>query len=246
MREDHLLHDNGHVELPVVEAVPQAVGHGPLREERSPAPADVLEYRRRPYDVQVRVLLACERGRRQVLCRRARADGVGSLRTEPGERVGDRRRQIVRDDGPFEVPADLRGECVDSLPVVRVQARQPIEQIVDRRRLRDDPLEGVRGYAKASRHANAFDPRKLPQVRALAANEPDLSLVDLFETQHVALDHRDTTRVAVLRRTAMADRACGMTDSAEPRVWHALISFLRPPRESYDDNSTRTFGSPIP
>jgi hypothetical protein len=82
-------------------------------------------------------------------------------------------------------------------------------------------------------------------VRALAANQRDLCLVDLFETQHVALDHRDTSRVAVLRCTAMADGAFGMTDSAEPRAWHALSSFLPPPRESCVDNSTRTFGSPF-
>lgn len=35
-------------------------------------------------------------------------------------------------------------------------------------------------------HADAFDPRKLSQVRALAANDRDLRLVDLVETQHVA------------------------------------------------------------
>src|SRR4028119_695334 len=34
LREDHLLHDYGHVDLPVVQAVAQAVGHGPLGEER--------------------------------------------------------------------------------------------------------------------------------------------------------------------------------------------------------------------
>ena len=66
------------------------------------------------------------------------------------------------------------------------------------------------------------------------------------KTQHVALDHRDTSKVAVLRRTAMAGRACGMTDSAEPPLWHALISFLPPPPQSYAGNSTRTLRSPIP
>ena len=203
LREDHLLHDHGHVDLPVVEAVPQAVGHGPLGEQRGPAPADVLEDRSRPHDVQVRVLLAREGGRRQVLRRRAGSDGVGSLLAEPGDRAGDRRRQIVRDGDPFEGPADLRAERANRLPVVRVQARQPIELIVDPRHCCHDPPEGVRRHAKASRHANAFDPRKLPQVRALAANERDLRLVDLFETQHVALDHRDTSRVAVLRCTAV-------------------------------------------
>ena len=34
---------------------------------------------------------------------------------------------------------------------------------------------------KPGRHADAFDPRKLPQVRALAADDRDLRLVDLLE-----------------------------------------------------------------
>ena len=135
VREDHPLHDDGHVDLPVVEAVAQAVGHGPLGEQRGPAPADVLEDRGRPHDVQVRVVLAGEGGRRQVLRRRARSDGVGGLLAETGEREGDRRRHIVGDGDPFEGPADLRAERADRLPVVRVQARQPIEPIVDRWRL---------------------------------------------------------------------------------------------------------------
>ena len=86
----------------------------------------------------------------------------------------------------FDGPADLRAERADRLPVVRVQARQPIEPIVDRRRFRHDPPEGVRRHAEAGRHADAVDPRQLPQVRALAADDRDLRLVDLLETQHVA------------------------------------------------------------
>ena len=162
MREDHLLHDHGHVDLSVVEAVLQAVGHSPVGEERGPAPADVLEDRRRPHDVQVGVLLAREGGRRQVLCRRAGADGIGGLLAEPGERADDRHRQIVWDGNTFEGPADLRAQCADRLPVIRVQARQPIEPIVDRRRVHHDPPEGVRRHAEASRHADAFNTRKLP------------------------------------------------------------------------------------
>ena len=167
LREDHLLHDHGHLDLPVVEAVPQAVGHGPLGEERGPAPADVLEDRGWPHDVEVRVLLAGEGGCRQVLCRRAGSDGVRRLLAELGESAGDRRREIARDGDPFEGPADLRAERADRLPVVRVQARQPIEPIVDRRRVRHDPPEGVRRHAEASRHADAFDPRKLPRCAPL-------------------------------------------------------------------------------
>ena len=103
LREDHLLHDHGHMDLPVVEAVPQTVGHGPLREERRPAPADVLEDRRRPQDVQVGVLLTREGGRRQVLRRRAGSNGVGGLGSEPCERAVDRRDQIVRDGDCLEL-----------------------------------------------------------------------------------------------------------------------------------------------
>ena len=186
-RRDHPLHDHGHVDLPVVEAVPQAIGHGPLGEEGGPAPADVPQDRRRPNDVQVSVVLARERGRRQVLRRGAGSDGVGRLLAEPGERTGDRRRQIVRDGDLVDGPPDLRAERADRLPVVRTQARQPIKPIIDRRRFRHDPPERVRCHTEAGRHADAFDPRELPQVRALATNERDLRPVDLLETQHVAV-----------------------------------------------------------
>ena len=232
MREDHLLHDHGHVDRPVVDAVAQAVGHGPLGEQRRPAPADVLEDRRRPHDVQVRVLLAGEGGRRQVLCRRAGSHGVGGLLAEPGERAGDRRREIVRDGDPFDGPADLRAERADRLPVVRVQARQLIEPIVDRRRFRHDPPEGVRRHAEAGRHADAFDPRQLPQVRALAADDRDLRLVNLLKIQHVLLDHCDTSEAAVLRRTAPADRITGASRSVEPLVGHVPISRCLPSDKS--------------
>ena len=232
IREDHLLHDHGHVDRTVVDAVALAVGHGPLGEQRRPAPADVLEDRRRPHDVQVRVLLAGEGGRRQVLCRRAGSDGVGGLLAEPGERAGDRRRQIVRDGDPFDGPADLRAERADRLPVVRVQARQLIEPIVDRRRFRHDPPEGVRRHAEAGRHADAFDPRQPAQVRALAADDRDLRLVNLLKIQHVLLDHCDTSEAAVLRRTAPADRITGAASSVEPLVGHVLISGCLPSDES--------------
>ena len=88
LREDHLLHDHGHLDLAVVHAVPQAVGHGPLGEERGPAAADVLEDRRRPDDVQVRVLLAREGGRRQVLGRGAGADGAGGTARRAWPAIG--------------------------------------------------------------------------------------------------------------------------------------------------------------
>jgi hypothetical protein len=99
--------------------------------------------------------------------------------------VGDRRRQIVRDDDPFEGPSDLRAARADRLPIVGVQARQPIQPILDRRRVLHDSSEGVGRHAEAWRHADAFDPRKLSQVGAFAADDCDLRLVDLPEIQHV-------------------------------------------------------------
>jgi hypothetical protein len=38
------------------------------------------------------------------------------LLAEPGERAGDRRRQIARDGNPFDDAADLRAERADRLP----------------------------------------------------------------------------------------------------------------------------------
>ena len=207
----------------MVDAAALPVGHGPLGEERGPAPADVLEDRGRAHDVQVRVLLAGERGCRQVLCRRAGSDGVGSVLAEPGESAGDRRREIARDGDLLEGPADLRAERADRLPVVRVQARQLIEPIVDRRRFRQDPPEGVRRHAEAGRHADAVDPRQSAQLRALAADERDLRLVNLVKTQHVAarssrylpgVRHRVPARRRHPRRGACLVRSCPADDSA--------------------------------
>ena len=66
-------------------------------------------------------------------------------------------------------PTQFRSDDRPSKAEKPRQARQPIEPFVDRRRFRHDPPKGVRRHAEASRYADAFDPRKLPQVRALAA-----------------------------------------------------------------------------
>jgi hypothetical protein len=55
---------------------------------------------------------------------------------------------------------------------------------IDRRRFAHDPLERARRDAEARRHADAFDARKLPEVRALAADDRDLRRVDLLKAQH--------------------------------------------------------------
>ncbi len=46
LREDHLLHDHGHLDLPVVDAHAKAVGHRPLGKEGGPTSTDMPEDRR--------------------------------------------------------------------------------------------------------------------------------------------------------------------------------------------------------
>ena len=78
--------------------------------------------RRRPHDVQERVLLAGEGRRREVFRCRARSDGVGSMLAEPDDRAADRRRQMVGDGDPFDVPAYARAQRADRLTVIGIEA----------------------------------------------------------------------------------------------------------------------------
>jgi hypothetical protein len=62
----------------------------------------------------------------------------------PGRAIG-RVIAAARSSG-MATPSSVRwiaAQSSEPLPVVRLQARQAIEPIVDRRRLRPDPLEGV-------------------------------------------------------------------------------------------------------
>lgn len=85
----------------------------------------------------------------------------------------------------------------------------------------------ARRHTEASRHVDAVDPRKLPEVRAFAANERDIRRVDLLETQHDALGHRRTSGM-VPRCTAPVARSL----SADPSTGSAL-----PVDRSTDDNT---------
>ena len=86
----------------MVEAVAQAIRHGALGEERRPAAADVLEGSPPARDVEIRVLLARERRRRQILRGRAGSHGVGGVLAESSERARDRRRDVVGNRDPFD------------------------------------------------------------------------------------------------------------------------------------------------
>ena len=154
----------------------------------------------------------------RVLGRRAGSNGVGSSVAERGERVGDRRGEIVRDRDRFDGPTDLRVDRADRVPVIRTQERKLIEPIVDRRCFRRDPPEGIRRHAEAHRHADAFDPRQRPQLRALATDDPDLQLVDLSETQHVGLDHCATSGPAGRRQRDIESTFGGLLQVPHPRL----------------------------
>src|SRR5215510_6512995 len=105
--------DHRHVDFSLVDSVPQTIGHGPLGEERGPAPPDMLKDRRFTSDFQICVVLPRERSGRQILRSRAGSDGVACLFTMPNQRMGNRRRKIMRDGDRFERLSDLRAECTD-------------------------------------------------------------------------------------------------------------------------------------
>jgi len=63
----------------------------------------------------------------------------------------------------------IRALSVRIAPGRRVQARQLIEPIVDRRRLRHDPPEGVRRHGKSHRPRMPSIRGQPAKVRALAA-----------------------------------------------------------------------------
>jgi hypothetical protein len=153
---------------------------------------------------------------------------------ESGEREGDRCRHIVGDGDPFEGAADLRAERADQFPVVGVQLRQPIEPIVDRRGFRHDPPERVRRHTEARRHADALDLRKLPQVRALAANDRELRLVDLLQAQHVAvgLEGVDPRQIASSdhRRMLLGAHRVAPFVACGERVWSTPRGLKQAPR----------------
>jgi hypothetical protein len=71
--KNHALHDDGEPDLPVLEAVLNAIGDRSIRKQRGPAARDVPQNLLSADDVQVRVVLAGERHGRRVFQRGARA-----------------------------------------------------------------------------------------------------------------------------------------------------------------------------
>ena len=114
----------------------------------------MLEDRRRPDHVQVRVLLTRERGRRQILRRRAGADGVGVVLAEPGDGAADRRGDDRQGPASLRPSVGSRRSASRSPPDrPGPTPRQSIELIVDRGRRGDDPPERRRRHAEPRWHA---------------------------------------------------------------------------------------------
>ena len=86
LRVDHPLHDDRHLDALDRGALP--VGRGTLGGQRGAHRLDVLEHRVGPDDPEERVVLAGERGRRQVLRRRARPDRVRDAGLDPRGNLG--------------------------------------------------------------------------------------------------------------------------------------------------------------
>ena len=217
--EDHLLHDHGHAGLAVVEAVVQPVGHGALGEQGGPAPADVREHGRRPHHVQVGVLLAGEGGRRRIFRRRAGPDGAGAALAEPGERSGDRGRQICR------VSRRLRGPRRMSALTVRIASRSA--GLRSDSRSRPSSINGA--SAKIRRKASVVTQKpagtRTPSIRAnsprrapFPPTDRDLGLVDIPQ---IHARHRSSVHLP-LGSAGVPDFGCGRW----PRRWPP--SELRP------------------
>src|SRR5581483_5327862 len=106
-------------------------------------------------------------------------------------------------------------------------ACQPIKPIVDRRVFRHDPLEGIRGDAKARWHADAVDSGELPQVRAFSADDRDLRLVDLLEIQHVADHSLPPWRIRRIRGNALS-QTMPATARHVPRCDRCMLMAMAP------------------
>ena len=127
LRQDHLLNNHRQIDCTVVEAVLKAVRHRPVGKERRPALADMLEDRLLSDDVQIRILLACKGGRREILCGCARSHRIGVFLSKPGEDAGDRFLNVFGDGYAFDDPANLSAQLTDCMPVFHLETRELVK-----------------------------------------------------------------------------------------------------------------------
>ena len=189
LRVDHPLDDDPHLCAALVDAVAQPVGHGALGEQRGPVPGRTYcEDCVGPAMFMYESCWPANEADGSVLGRGARAHGVDGLVVELRKRAGDLGPEPVRD------PRGAGSASRTSALILRiasrssgVQERQRIEPTADSRGSRQDAPEGGRGQAEAWGHLDAVDARERTQLRALAAHERRLRLVDLVDSNHQML-----------------------------------------------------------
>ncbi len=130
-------------------------------------------------------MLAREGGRRQVLRGGTGPNRVPETLPLSVQSVPDLLGSLTGDLDPLDRAADIRAQVADRFTVVCAQARHALEDALHARRARDGSPEGVRRHAEPGRHDDAIDARELAELRALAADDPELSTVDLLQSQHV-------------------------------------------------------------
>ncbi len=164
---DLLLHDDRQRDVVVADPGPRPVADRARCPQRAPAPDDRVEHRVRSDDVEVRVLLARERGFREVL-RGGRGPYGDGVLADRGEGCTDGGGDLVGHDGRLERGPD-QGGC--ALEFVGVGATKRTELGVDhvRQPVRlDDRLVRRRGHDEAGRHGEAAT-RQPYEVDGLAA-----------------------------------------------------------------------------
>ena len=230
-RRHQPLDEHRHPDRSLVQAVANAVGDRPIGVERRPAAADVAEDRRRPDDVEERVLLAGGRRRGQVLGGGARADRARDPVAECSDRRADLVRQTRGDGHRFDGASDRRAPVADGPVVVAIQLRQLVDLPGDRRSLPDDLCVGIGGHAEPDRHLDVREAHELAERGALAAHQVHLRPTDLLQPRH--LDHRLSPPSWALRRAPSSSREA------------AIPACRKPPAPPYPGHGGRGGAGPV-
>ena len=157
---DHLLHHDGQVDVELAEPLVVAVADGPVGEQRGEAALAGVDERLRAADVQVGVLLAGERGVRQILGRGRRAHRHVHLRAvlllHLAVGAEDGRAQVGRELGGADDVAHLGAARLQVAQVVGVQVGQGVADGRLDPGLLEQVLVGVGGDGVAVGHLHAL------------------------------------------------------------------------------------------
>jgi len=131
---DHLLHTDGQEDRLVVETLVEAIGDGPVREERRKAALAGLDEGLLAPDVQEGLLLTRKAGIRQVLGGGGAADGDVRIRsvlvTEPLVGLDDLVPQVLRYRGVVDQVTDLLSPRFEVVHIVGVEVLKDLLDLV--------------------------------------------------------------------------------------------------------------------